>query len=124
LLVPYTHSEPPDDPQDGSRSAVEAVQKTLVRAGMHLRCEPDGDAWRLSLSGVPPVDERVRLQCRPITLPGARLKRISEGVVGFDGMTLEALTALICFELSAGKGEATFEAEMTLKLPMDGLPEG
>lgn len=43
--------------------------------------------------------------------------------LSFEAMTVEALTALVCLHLSAGKGEARFESELTLKLPIEGLPE-
>lgn len=124
LLVPYKYAPAPDDPQEGSRSAVESVKQVLARAELHLACVARDDTWQLRLSGVPDLDERVELRCRPITLPGARLQRVTGQEVNFEGMTIEALTALICFELTAGKGDAKFESELTLKLPIEGLPEG
>lgn len=123
LLVPYVHAPPPPDPQEGSRSLVEKATEIVVRAPLQLRCQPRGDAWSLVLSGVPQLEDGVGASCRPVTLSEAYSLRLVPGSLGFEGVTMEALTALICFHLSAGKGDASYAADLTLKLPIEGLPE-
>lgn len=123
LLVPYTHAPPPPDPQEGNRSSVDSAKDVLVRASLELRCDQQGESWRLRLMGVPSLGDEVEASCRPITLPGARSARLDGATLAFEGLTVEALTALVCFHLSAGHGEGKYEVEVTLKLPIKGLPE-
>src|SRR5690606_513954 len=122
LIVPYEHAQAAPDPQEGSRSTVDAVQLVLVRADLSLSCKEVSNGWRLDLSQAPVLDERVDVWCRPVTLPGARARQVRERDVSFDGLSIEALTAFICFRLSCGTGEAKYENELTLKLPIQGLP--
>lgn len=123
LLTPYVHAPPPLDPQEGSRSLVEEAKELLARAPLQLRCQPRGDAWSLVLSGLPELEDAVGASCRPVTLSEGYSLRLVPGSVGFEGVTMEALTALICFQLSAGKGDASYTVDLTLKLPIEGLPE-
>lgn len=123
LLVPFEHKPAPPDLQEGNRSAVEALKQNLARSGMRLFCRQQAEAWQMELAEITATDKRVEVRCRPISLPGARAQLVTGSTLSFDGMTMEALTALICFELSAGTGETKFQCELTLKLPIEGLPD-
>lgn len=126
LLVPYQHQAPPPDPADGSRSVVQRVKQQLCAAPLTLRCRREGAAWVLGLEGLPlePV-ERMAATCRPVTLPPYRELGLYGGTIGleFSGLSAEALTAFLAIRLVAGSGDARFEHEFTLKLPVSGLPE-
>jgi hypothetical protein len=125
LLVEYHYSPAPQDPQDGSRSAVEKAKLGLISANLSLTCEPEDDRWALVLVGSMGIPEPVALACRPISLPAARALRLSAdgSLLRYEQLRMEELTALFCFELSAGSGKARFETTLTLKLPIEGLPQ-
>jgi len=124
LLQPYTHAPPPDDPQEGARSAVERAKCLLVDANLSARCEARPDGWDIILEGAIDVPEGVSMSARPVSLPASRARELSTGVASwrFEHVSVEALTALFAFRLVAGKGEAAFSLELTLKLPLEGLP--
>ncbi len=125
LLVDYHYCSAPHDPQDCSRSAVEKTKLALIDAKLELTCLPDGDHWALVLTGLVRLAEIVTVTCRPISLPVSHAQRLSPEStrLQFDRLRMEDLTALFCFELTAGSGKARFEQSLALKLPIEGLPQ-
>lgn len=124
LLQDYRHSPPPEDLQAGNRSAVERAKQALASAGLELRCEDRDGSWDLVLLGTAALPEGVTASCRPITLPPSRAQTFGNRPAEhcFSQVTMESLTALIAFHLSAGRGDAHYETHLTLKLPISGLP--
>lgn len=124
LLQPYQHAPPPADPREGARSAVERTKNSLVEATLTLRCDATDEGWNLVMDGRFEADEHVRVSARPISLPSTRSRDLSLGVGPwrFEGLATEALTALIALHIEAGSGAAGFEQDLTLKLPIEGLP--
>jgi hypothetical protein len=126
LLVKYEHQAPPPDAAEGSRSAVNRAKQQLCSAPLALRCGVDGAGWALVLDGLAPDPvEGVAATCRPVTLPANRELGLfgDAGRREFGGLSAEALTAFLAIRLVAGTGDARFEHEFTLKLPISGLPQ-
>lgn len=122
LREPYTFSPLPPDPQEGSRSAVTKAKLVLLDAKLRLRCQEEDGGWLLELSGIPQLNPSVKAGCHPVTLPGARAVPLVPSLLVFREVTLEGLSALMCFQLEAGSGGAHFACQLTLKLPIQGLP--
>jgi hypothetical protein len=125
LLLNYSYASAPADPQEGSRSAVEAAKGGLVEAKLTLRCDAGTEHWSLVLDGAVALPEAVSARCRPVTLPTARAIRMTsaESSWTFTEVSTEAVTALMCFHLEAGAGESKFDTELTLKLPITNIPQ-
>jgi len=126
LLVKYQHQAAAPDAAEGSRSRVDRAKRDLCAAQLALQCQADGAAWALVLEGaLPEPIEGVNATCRPVTLPPFREVGLfaAHDRRRFIGLSAEALTAFLVIRLEAGTGEARFEHEFTLKLPIVGLPE-
>jgi hypothetical protein len=125
MLVPYKHQGISEDPADGNRSAVNRAKRALAEARLSLRCEPAGELWDLLLEGAPPALDAVTATCRPVSLAPHRELALSADLdqPRFARLTAEALTAFLSMQLAVGTGEARFELNFTLKLPITGLPE-
>lgn len=116
----------PDPGKVAAEAALEAARNTLTEAGLRLRCEGEGNTWRLILQAT-----------GPFTLPGIARLRVwpvsvaapSEGdasallrgePVELPPCALASLTKLLAFELQAQDRQE--QLRFVLNLPIEGLP--
>lgn len=127
LLVPYSWQAAEVDPTDGSRSQVDKAKSALVRGQLRLVCAEQSGAWDLRLVGHVAVPGGVAVDVRPASLPAGsawKLARLDGAVdLTMPGLAIESLTALAVFHLSAGTGDGKFATTLTLKLPIEDMPE-
>ena len=134
LLAEYV----PDSPEEADPEAqeaeklLEAVRACLVEhrfmLSMH-RAENGEFALMLSPSKepaeIPARDFSVRIW--PVTLREDRARKVkldelAQGL-GFDGLSILAITSFMAFEIQVNVGSATREARFVLNLPIQGAPK-
>lgn len=127
ILAPFAPPEGPPPEGDEERRRAERLREAVADADLSLRCEREGDAWRLTLESAHhfELDEGAGLRAWPVTLP-------EDGAVVADPLArgepvrlapcaLASVTGLVAFRLdSPGENPLRF----VLNLPVDGLPEG
>ena len=131
LLRPFQVGErvPHDPDLEANEATVEAARRQLARAGLRLRVERAGDGFDLALHA-PDRSQldlgATRATCWPTGLQ-ARTHQVAEllrdGHLVFAGLTVQALTSFITFELIAGSGSTAVAARFALNLPIEGAPE-
>ena len=137
VLNPYVRNEPLEvDPElREAERAVEQAVRRLASAGFELGIvSTPGDISGihdliLSVSGPNlDLDDKVEIECRPVTLDRDRLARLSGSggdLATWPRVPTPRVTSLIAFEISAGVGKTrssdSFVAKVRLANP---LPEG
>jgi len=134
LLAEYV----PDSPEEADPEAqeaeklLEAVRACLVEHCFMLSIQrAENGEFGLMLSPskepaeIPARDFSVRIW--PVTLREDRarkvkLEELAQGL-GFDGLSILAITSFMAFEIQANVGSATREARFVLNLPIQGAPK-
>jgi hypothetical protein len=136
VLNPYVRNEPVEVDPD-LREAERAVEQTVRRLasakfelGINSTLGGESGIHDLTLSVAGPrldLDDKVEIECRPVTLDRDRLAKLSEStgdLATWPRVPTPRVTSLIAFQVSAGKGEArtsdSFVAKVRLANP---LPE-
>jgi hypothetical protein len=109
---------------------VEAARRQIARAGLRLRVEAAGDRYDMVLRAPDRSQldlSTVRATCWPAAV-SASLARdlealVRDGHISFAGLTVQALTSFITFEVAAGDGPNSACARFALNLPLEGAPE-
>lgn len=127
ILVPFALPEGPPPDGDEERRRAERLREAVVDADLRMRCEREGDTWRLILESARPfeLDEGAGLRAWPVTLSEDRAvvaDPLARGEpVGLAPCALASVTGLVAFRLDfSGQNSLRF----VLNLPVDGLPEG
>lgn len=122
-----------DDVQKALELHVESIRKAISTMQFIGSITPDGDnpeTFGLSLrvrgKRTLKLEEGIQIACWPITLIRERASQIVEldgkELAAFYGMSLEALTSFIGFEIKAKRNDRTAEARFVVNVPLVGLP--
>lgn len=128
VLLEYRPPEVPtvmDPAARTNENLVDEARRILVRAGLALAVESDGNgfhALRLNAPGTMKVPEGVRVRAWPVTLPAERAEELADGSLVFRPLSSTQITAFACFDVRAGEGEQACAARFTLLLPLAGAP--
>lgn len=106
---------------------LEKARRLLADAGMIVRCEAEGDDWRLLLTGPAPLSLPgvSGMKAWPITVSVDRrsdvLHLTQSGIADMGNYATESVTRLIAFELESEIRNLSLR--MVFNLPVVGLPE-
>jgi hypothetical protein len=116
-----------DPGQAAAEAALETARAALTDAGLHLRCEGEGDSWKLVLSTVAPIAmpgvSRVRVWqvSMPEPTGGDAPGLLTGQPTELPPCALASLTGLLAFELQAQ--DRPERLRFVLNLPVEGLPD-
>ena len=145
LLQPYSLPDLPEPTDDAKRSLerrVDRLVRTLggVRMTATVRAGDEGQRWDMVLSGsLPEIHAGTEVRVWPATLSSEAALRIqfptgeasvpspvgdlSEVIATFRGLSFEALTAFLAFEVSMREGQQRVRQCFVLTVELVGAPE-
>ena len=123
LCQPYQRT--PIAPEDArlvaARAALADAQQRLLKAGLHIVCEPGGkDEWQWSLRGQVDAPSGVTIAAWPVTLAEEQAATLELPML--RRLPLTRLTSFVAFRLSVDA--AMEDVRFALFLPSEGIPEG
>ena len=110
-----------------AQQALENARRSLTKAGLKLRCEADGETWKLSLIATEPLSLSgiSSFKAWPITVSedlGSDVFGLTHfGDAEIGNFATESVTGLIAFEFVSDIKKLSLR--MVLNLPVEGLPE-
>lgn len=110
-----------------AEQALEKARRSLSNAELIVRCEAEGDDWRLLLTVPTPLSLPgvAGIKAWPITvsddLSSNMFQLTQSGIAKMGNYATESVTRLIAFELESEIRNLSLR--MVLNLPVDGLPE-
>lgn len=125
LLEPWTPGD--GDPEEAAHEAAvhlaEEARRELVAAGLRLRCEGEGDAWHLTLEGVPDLPTDVAGSAWPISLNQGPYGRALAPTLEWAPVSVVSLSSIVAFELTGTYQGVDGSIRFALQLPHEGFPE-
>jgi hypothetical protein len=129
LLIPFRPGEPAqsDEAAEALQRTLERVAHALAAGGLRARADPVADGqWRITLRSAAPVDlEGLRLDARP--LADQILRRVdldASPACSFAPTGLSSVTPFFALRLSGRTTAGARQLDVTVRLPVEGLPDG
>lgn len=116
-----------DEEKVKAEQALEKAKKSLSDAGLIVRCESDGDDWRLILTVPNPLSLPgvAGIKAWPITVSDDNRSDVllltRSGIAEMGNFATVSVTRLIAFELESEIRNLTLR--MVMNIPIEGLPE-
>ena len=122
LCVPYERTEPQpvDAAVTSAHARLEAARDVLVNADLRVTCAPEGDLWRLTVTGSPTLpDDDVEVVAWPISIAEDDAHPLDAPLAWM--LPVARLTAFIAFRLHVPVSGVD-DIRLTLRLPAEGMP--
>ena len=116
-------ARPIDEAEEGFRAAVERTRQVLVAARFAALVQASNDYFSIRITATRglEIEPGVKVMCWPVTLgKGWATELRVGGDIVFEKLSLEALTAFVAFEVTAGQPSRS--EVFVLNVPLEGTP--
>jgi hypothetical protein len=117
--------EVPKDELEPLKSLAEKTRIMIATAGLSAHVTATGEKFKISIKGKKLIiPEEVKVNCRPITLPGFRAVPITSDMkADFKDLFMIDISTFFAFDINVSYSSKILSEAFVLKLPLHGAPD-